>query len=246
MTLNTTKTVRELALEMPDATRVFEKLKIDYCCGGGKTLEAACAAAGVKIGDVADLLERAKALRDQGGAADEFLSMPLAELVNYILEKHHTFTKEEMERIGALTVKVCAAHGERHPELSRVGALFGKLCDDLRPHMMKEEQVLFPYIVRLEGAVLDHCAPPFAPFGTVNNPVRMMMYEHDTAGELLRELRAATSDYAAPADACMSYRTLYGALEAFEQDLHQHIHLENNVLFPRAVELESAAYSVSR
>src|SRR5436305_1414758 len=103
MTLNTTKTVRELALEMPDATRVFEKLKIDYCCGGGKTLEAACAAAGVKIGDVADLLERAKALRDQGGAADEFLSMPLTELVNHILEKHHTFTKEEMERIGALT-----------------------------------------------------------------------------------------------------------------------------------------------
>lgn len=244
MTLNTSRTVRELALEMPDATRVFEKLKIDYCCGGGKTLEAACAAAGVEVGDVADLLERAKALRNQGGAGGEFLSMPLSELVNHILEKHHTFTKEEMERITALTAKVCAAHGERHPELSRVGALFGKLCDDLRPHMMKEEQVLFPYIVRLEDAVLGNAAPPLAPFGTVNNPVRMMMYEHDTAGELLRELRETTSDYAVPPDACMSYRTLYGALEAFERDLHQHIYLENNILFPRAVELESAAHSI--
>src|SRR5437764_8940928 len=163
MTLNTTKTVRELALEMPDATRVFEKLKIDYCCGGGKTLEAACAAAGVKISDVADLLERAKALRGQGGAADEFLSMPLAELVNYILEKHHTFTKEEMERIAALTAKVGAAHGERHPELSRVAALFEKLCDALRPHMMKEEQVLFPYIVRWKGPCSANPGRPFRP-----------------------------------------------------------------------------------
>src|SRR2546423_3146121 len=227
MTLNTTRTVRELALEMPEATRVFEKLKIDYCCGGGKTLEAACAAAGVRIGDVADLLERAKALRGQDGAADEFLSMPLTELVNHILEKHHTFTKEEMERITALTAKVCAAHGERHPELSRVGALFGKLCDDLRPHMMKEEQVRFPYIIGLEGAVLGQCAPPFAPFGTVNNPVRMMMYEHDTAGELLRELRAATSGYTVSTDARMSFRPPYGPVAAFGEELHQHVHLVN-------------------
>jgi len=117
---------------------------------------------------------------------------------------------------------------------------FHNLCDDLKPHMFKEEAVLFPYIKAMEQAVGHRTAMPFAPFGTVNNPFRMMMSEHDTAGERLRELRAATTtDYIAPADACMSYRALYAALEGFERDLHQHIHLENNILFPRAVEMES-------
>ncbi len=174
---------------------------------------------------------------------EDFQAGTLAELIGHILDKHHTFTRHEMERLGALASKVYAAHGERHPELALVGSLFERLCQDLKPHMFKEEQVLFPYIIRLEQALAGKGAPPFAPFGTVNNPVRMMMYEHDAAGDLLRELRAATADYAVPADACLSYRTLYGALEAFEKDLHQHIHLENNVLFPRAAELESRAHS---
>ena len=132
-----------------------------------------------------------------------------------------------------------SAHGDNHPELHEVGALFDVLCADLKPHMFKEEQILFPYILALAKAADENQAAPFAPFGTVNNPVRMMMMEHDNAGKVLRDLRTVTSDYSPPADGCISYRTLYEALEAFERDLHQHIHLENNILFPRASELEA-------
>jgi regulator of cell morphogenesis and NO signaling len=123
--------------------------------------------------------------------------------------------------------------------LLKVGDLFQRLCADLKPHMLKEEQVLFPYIVAMEHAQAQGQPWPFAPFGTVRNPIWMMTKEHDNAGDILRELRAVTSDYRVPPDGCISYQTLYQALEGFEKDLHQHIHLENNILFPRAVEFET-------
>ena len=236
MTLCAEKTVREYVTETPNATRVFEKLKIDYCCGGGRSLQDACTAAGIPLDEVERLLEQAE---------DASVEMPpgvqsgtLAELIDYILDTHHAFTRDEMERITALAEKVASKHGENHPELLGVRALFLQLCDDLRPHMFKEEMILFPYVKQLEAAAAQEFPAPYAPFGTVGNPIRMMMFEHDTAGDILRELRANTDGYAPPADACISYRTLYEALEGFERDLHQHIHLENNVLFPRAVELE--------
>lgn len=236
MTLCAEKTVRELAVETPNATRVFEKLKIDYCCGGGRSLTEACAVAGVGVEEVARLLEQAGAFK--GDTPSGLQAGTLAELIDYIVSKHHTFTRDEMERITALAEKVASKHGANHPELLDVRTLFQQLCEDLRPHMFKEEMILFPYVKQMESAAADNRPMPYAPFGTVGNPVRMMMLEHDAAGDILRELRAATADYAAPADACISYQTLYLALEEFEKDLHQHIHLENNVLFPRAVELE--------
>lgn len=242
MTLDATTTVRELAVSTPCATRVFEKLKIDYCCGGGQTLEAACASAGLKTEDVWQMLAEADQSQTKSGGAIDFQTAPLSELIKYILETHHVFTKAEMDRLSALAEKVCSAHGQNHLELVRVKTLFQSLCADLNPHMFKEEQILFPYILRLEEAANRKQIPNPPPFGTVQNPVRMMMFEHDTAGDLLRVLRKVTSDYTVPADACISYRTFYQALEAFEKDLHQHIHLENNILFPRAVELESAAF----
>ena len=239
MTLNMTKTVRELALEVPNATRVFERLRIDYCCGGGRNISEACAAVGVPLDQLSRMLDEAGAApRD----ARDFNTGPLSDLVRHILDTHHVYTREESARIQALLEKVCAKHGGNHPELMEVRALFVKLDEDLQPHLLKEEQILFPYILRLEAAAAAGAPAPFAPFGTVNNPVRMMMFEHDTAGDLLREMRAAARDFQVPEDACMSFRALYRALEDFEKDLHQHIHLENNVLFPRAVELEAAAY----
>jgi len=236
MQLDATKTVREVALAIPNATRVFEKIKIDYCCGGDRLLGDACARAGVQLIEVERLLKESAAPLSSEPA--DFQQLSLAELIVYILEKHHVFTKNEMERLESLIAKVVAAHSERHIELLSVRDLLGQLFDDLRPHMFKEEQILFPFIVELEQSVLQQRPEPFAPFGSVNNPIRMMMMEHDAVGELLRELRKVTSDYAVPSDGCISYQTLYTAIEEFEQDLHQHIHLENNILFPKAIALE--------
>jgi regulator of cell morphogenesis and NO signaling len=229
------KTVRELALEVPAATRVFERLHIDYCCGGGRTLGDACRAAGVPVEKVLEALESAGA----PAAADrDWTREPLAELVEFIRNTHHVYTRDAIARIPMLIAKVVAAHGANHPELLRIQGVFDGLAQELATHMMKEEMVLFPYIVRLEEASLagERALPP--PFGTVRNPVRMMEHEHESAGEALRELRAASDGYTAPADACTTFRTLYSAMAEFETDLHRHIHLENNVLHPRAVELE--------
>jgi len=237
--INSSMTVREVAIELPQSTRLFETLKLDYCCGGNRPLTEACASIGIEVGEVMGMLESVSQSEPQGNGAVDFQKLPLSELIAHILDTHHVFTKQEMTRLELLSKKVISAHGENHPELHKVGALFETLCADLKPHMFKEEQILFPYISALASASLENSAAPFAPFGTVNNPIRMMMMEHDAAGEILRELRTVTSDYRTPSDGCISYHTLYEALEAFEKDLHQHIHLENNILFPRAIELET-------
>ncbi len=242
MTLQATKTVRELAVEIPGATRIFEKLGIDYCCGGAKSLEDACAASNISTDEVMRrLTEEGEKTVALAAESVDFSSLSLTELITHITTKHHTFTKQELARLSTLLDKVCSAHGENHPELLRLQALFKELAADLSPHMLKEEMVLFPYIVRMEEAV-RHNQLPFAPppFMTVRNPVRMMSLEHDGAGDLLRLMREASVNYTVPGDGCISYRTLYQALEDFERDLHQHIHLENNILFPRAVEMEAA------
>jgi len=234
--INSDTRVREIALQLPQSTRLFEKLKIDYCCGGDKPLAEACASVGIDVDNVMEMLagETRSNLQD----ALDFQNASLPELITHILDTHHVFTKSEMERLQSLADKVLAAHGGNHPELIHVNELVTRLWADLNPHMFKEEQILFPYIVAMAEAADQNWAVPLAPFGTVNNPIRMMMREHDTAGEILRELRMITSDYTVPADACISYQTLYQALENLEKDLHQHIHLENNVLFPKAVDLE--------
>jgi regulator of cell morphogenesis and NO signaling len=229
--------VREVAIELPQATRLFEKLKIDYCCGGSTPLAEACASAGVEVDNVIEMLTEAT---PSTATTLDFQTASLPELIEHILNTHHVFTKSEMNRLQALVDKVLNAHGGNHPELVHLGELWLQLCADLRPHMFKEEQVLFPYITTMTKAA-DNARPcPFSPFGTVRNPVRMMMMEHDNVGEILRDMRALTSDYQTPPDACMSYQTLYGALENLEKDLHQHIHLENNILFPKALALEEA------
>jgi len=237
--LDPAKTVRELAIGIPNATRIFEKMKIDYCCGGNKSLEEACATAGVEVAELERLFAQATESDAPLNGLLDLQNLTVTDLIGHILAKHHVYTKEEMARLQPLIQKVIGSHGEKHPELRHIGELFQRLCADLTPHMYKEENVLFPYIEELEASLLQNRPVPFAPFGTINNPIRMMMMEHDTAGDLLRELRALSSDYAVPADGCISYQTLYHALEAFEKDLHQHIHLENNILFPRAVEMES-------
>jgi regulator of cell morphogenesis and NO signaling len=238
-TISSTTKVRDVALELPQSTRLFEKFKIDYCCGGDRPLAAACASAGVDVENLLELIEQVKQTPAAENGKPDLQKATATELIGYILEKHHVFTKDEMARLEPLAEKVVGAHGANHSELLALRDLMRHLFEDLRPHMFKEEQILFPFIIALENAHQQNRSAPFAPFGTVNNPVRMMLMEHDTAGDLLREMRKLSSDYAVPPDACISFKTFYAALAAFEQDLHQHIHLENNLLFPRAIELEA-------
>jgi len=236
MSIAAEKTVREVVLENPAAARIFEKLGIDYCCGGGQSLEDACARARVPVESIEESLHAAEPATGER----DWRTEPLFELIAHIQETHHRYTRDELRRLGPLFEKVCSAHGRNHPELFGMQTTFEGVAHELRMHMMKEEAMLFPYIVRMEEAVVAHepVLPP--PFGAVRNPVAMMMREHDDAGTALRDLREASQGYAVPPDACLSYRTLYQALAAFEADLHQHIHLENNILFPRAVEMEPA------
>ena len=234
--LDTAKTVREIAVELPQATRVFEKLGIDYCCGGSKTLEQACEAANLRLSEVMQSLDAATAPDSTG---TDWNQATFSELVAHITDKHHNYVKSEVPRLESLAHKVCSVHGANHAELLEVQKVFRAVGAELSMHMMKEEQILFPYLVHMEQAVQAGRSVPPPPFGSVGNPIHMMMMEHDSAGDALRELRRLTSDYAVPADGCISYQTLYRALLEFEADLHQHIHLENNILFPRAVEMEN-------
>ena len=240
-----TKTVREYALEIPAATRIFEKLRIDYCCGGGTSLVDACTAVGVSVDEVLDSLNAEVESVSTSGARD-WQALSQAELITHIVDKHHAFTREELVRLEALLAKVSGVHGKNHPELFQIQDQFGKLREELEPHMLKEESVLFPYIVRMEEAAVANQTLPPPSFRTVQNPVRVMMAEHDAAGYILGRMREASSDYAVPPDACISYQTLYSALKELEADLHQHIHLENNILFPQAVEVEMQSTLVDR
>jgi regulator of cell morphogenesis and NO signaling len=240
MGVMTEKTVRELTLEIAVATRVFEKLGIDYCCGGKRTLEQACQAAQVPLDQAVDSLEVAD-LTARGSREDRnWQTEPLSELIEHIKSTHHKYVREETARLTPLFEKVCSVHGKNHLELVTMRTTFASLAQELATHMMKEEMVLFPYVVRLEEAVTEKAPVVPPPFGSVRNPVAMMMHEHDGAGSALREMRLVSNGYAAPADACISYQTLYKALADFEADLHTHIYLENNILFPRAVEMERA------
>jgi regulator of cell morphogenesis and NO signaling len=237
MNIGPNKTVRDVALEIPGATRVFETIGIDYCCGGQRSLGDACATAGVTLEQVLTSLELTTPPRE---GKPDFRTTTLAQLIEHIRSAHHVFTRTEIARIRGLLAKVYTKHGEMHMELEPLRTLFESLSSQLEPHMFKEERILFPYIIGLEDAVTNR-RPLLRPqFGTVANPIHMMMLEHDNAGHLLKEMRQLTFDYTPPADACMSYRTLYQAMDEFEKDLHEHIHLENNILFPRAAELETS------
>jgi len=238
MTIAASKTVGEIVAETPSCAREFEALGIDYCCGGSRTLTEACTKLNVSVEQTLARLEKSAA---QATSAEDknWQAQPLADLVAHINNTHHVFVRSECPRILKLTEKVVGVHGKNHPELLTVQALFAALSEELQVHLLKEEQILFPYILRMEESVTAGEMAPPAMFGTVMNPITMMMREHNGAGDALRSFRSTTNDYSLPADSCVSYRTLYQALQDFEKDLHQHIHLENNILFPRATAMEA-------
>ena len=237
MTLTSATRIGDLVLEQPATMRLFETMNIDYCCGGYRTLAEACAHAGAKVEEVLAALEGFGAAAAAPSDPAALAAGSLTELIAHIEAKHHTFTRNELNRIAPLMAKVARVHGEHHPELARVEKLFTALYDDLMPHLEKEERILFPFIRTLEAGG-DRGG---ACFGSVQGPIAVMQSEHEAAGDVLREIRALTADFTLPEDACGSYRSLYMGLRSLEEDLHLHIYLESHLLFPKAAELEAMA-----
>ncbi|MBZ5698628.1 MAG: iron-sulfur cluster repair di-iron protein [Acidobacteriia bacterium] len=238
MNFNGATKVKEIAVADPRAKQILEESGVDYCCGGDKSLHEACMHADVSAEEILSRLRKNTALA--GPDDGSWISAPLADLTLHIRERHHRYVREAIPRVEALLTKVKAKHGKNHPEIADIEKLFVDLGKEMIMHMQKEEQILFPYIDALERSASGNgtLEPPF--FQTVRNPIHSMMKDHDSAGELARKIRKASLEYTPPADGCASYQALYLDLHEFEADLHQHIHLENNILFPRAVEMESA------
>lgn len=240
----TEKTVREVATETPSSIRVFESLGIDYCCGGKRTLDEACSRAGIDRANLTALLEKAEQ-DSQVLPTDGWSRKSLTALVTHIVETHHAYVRRETPRIEMFLSKVVAKHGPNHPEVVQIEPLFNAIAIELSAHMAKEERLLFPHIVRLEQAAADRTPPPPAFFGPVANPIANMMAEHEDAGALLTRIRDLSNGFVPPPSVCPTFIGLYRGLEEFEQDLHRHIHLENNILFPRAIALDAATHSGS-
>jgi len=211
----------DLVAERPGRARVLERLGLDHCCGGRRSLVEASEAAGLDPLAVAAALAE---VTDDG--ADHADQLPPAALVDHLLATHHAYLHEELPLLHALATRVRSVHGARHPELAEVARLVAALRADLEPHLAKEEQVLFPAIRRLAAAATG------SPARSIAAPVRVLLAEHDGAADLLAELRAAARGFAVPDDACASFRSLYERLELLEADTRRHVHLENNVLFP--------------
>lgn len=242
-------TVRDMVGRYPRTRTVFEEHGIDYCCGGSKCLAEVASEHDLPLPTLIAALK--KAVNAPPGKAEvtdkDWYVEPLGKLVNHIVTVHHRYMKTALPQLAAIVPRVLKAHGTHHGDvLCQVQDLFDALNTELSSHLMKEEQVLFPYIVALEMHVLDGAAKPQAPFGSVRNPIRQMEHEHESAGQVLVKLRKVTADYALPPDACPTFIAMYEELQRMEGDLHQHIHLENNILFPRAVELEGGMVVESR
>ena len=232
MSITTDRTIRDIALEQPETIRVFERFGIDYCCGGRKSIEQACSELQLSTEQVLEKLREASAFNDESDHRG-WQSAQLAKLIQHIVRKHHMFCRQEMPRLQALAEKVRSRHGAAHPELIEIEKILSELCSEMATHMLKEEQVLFPHIARMEHCSLAGEALPPAFFGSVKNPVATMFNEHESAGDLLRQMRKLSSDFTPPMGACPSYQGLFHGLLGFEKDLHRHVHLENNILFPR-------------
>jgi regulator of cell morphogenesis and NO signaling len=222
----------------PELAREFERRGLDYCCGGGHSLAEACIGIGLDPATTATELAAASTATELVG----WSTMGPAALVDHLEATHHRFLWDEMPRLSALVAKVVSVHGARHPELHDIATCYEQARADLEPHMLKEEQVLFPMIRQLAVA---SSAPSF-PCGTLQNPISVMMREHDEVGGLLAELRRITNDYQPPADGCASYVTCFAALAELEADTHLHIHKENNLLFPLVVRMETELSGASR
>ena len=218
----------------PQTARVFETLQIDYCCGGKLPLEEACAQRGLDATQVVDKLQEAIEREPEG--SEDWLTAPLTALCDHVEQTHHARLKQELPRMSQIIAKVVSVHGEAHPELPEIAETFQGIRSELESHMFKEEKMLFPSIRKLDQA----SGPVEFPFGSIANPIQAMEAEHDLAGDGLERIRSLTQDFTVPFGACNTYRAMLHGLHEFELDMHQHVHKENNILFPRAIEMEQS------
>ncbi|WP_417608166.1 iron-sulfur cluster repair di-iron protein [Owenweeksia hongkongensis] len=228
--------IGELVAENYKLATVFKKHKIDFCCQGGRTISDACQKKDISIWEVIRDLEVVINAKEEDST--DYKSWPLDLLADYIEKKHHRYVEARSQEIKPFLDKLCKVHGDRHPELFEINELFTGSVGELAQHMKKEELVLFPFIRKMVVAKTTGEAMPAPHFGAVENPIAMMMHEHDAEGERFRKIAALSNDYNPPADACNTYRVTFALLQEFEDDLHKHIHLENNILFPGAKAME--------
>lgn len=233
-------TIREVVATDFRTAAVFERFGLDFCCAGGRTIEQGCRDAGA---DARALLHDLDVvLSAPANDVPRFASWDVPTLVGYIVGNHHGYVRQALPALIQHTRKIAEVHGGRHPELLHVARLFERVAAEMTEHMMKEEQILFPFVVDLAEASESGRPIPRPPFGTVENPIRMMEHEHQFVGDAMAEIRQVTGGFAVPDDGCTTYRVCFQELAAFEADLHAHVHLENNILFPKALAIESGAH----
>ena len=212
---------------------VFKAFKIDFCCNGDRTIAQACKNKDIDANKVVDALQQCDSQKDSSDNID-YRAWPADLLIDYIVKIHHKYVREKIPSLVQFVTKIKNVHGDRHPELNEIHTLFIGSCEDLLQHLDKEEQVLFPYIKNMDSG--EYSRPSF---DTIQNPIMMLSQEHTHEGDRFRKIRELSNDYTPPADACITYKVTFSMLEEFESDLHKHIHLENNILFAKAIELES-------
>lgn len=228
-------TISSMVAEDYRKAEVFSRFGIDYCCGGKRTLAEVCGQKGIEPQEVLEALE---ALHDQAPDRYHYQEWELDFLADYIVNTHHTYVRDSLVFLDELSAKVTRVHGRSHPELTMISLHYQLLANEMRLHMYKEEEILFPYIRQMVRDAREGRPYKEPPFVSVSNPIAMMEKEHDSAGGAMQEIRSLSEEFTPPSGACNSYRVLYGKLREFEEDLHKHVHLENNILFPRAIEME--------
>ncbi|MEG1616867.1 MAG: iron-sulfur cluster repair di-iron protein [Bacteroidales bacterium] len=230
------KSLGEIVREDFRTSRVFQKYGIDFCCGGATTLETACQKANIPVSVLESELEALSCEKPE----QDFKTLSPSELIRLILKEHHEYVREESIPLVELANKVSRVHGLNHPELIEVASIVEEIMADMDQHQMKEERILFPFIEAMEESIQNGTPIPQSCFGDVNNPIRAMENDHDHVGEMLFRLKEITNNYELSADACQSYVMLFKRLEAFQNNTFRHVHLENNILFKKAIALQQS------
>ena len=241
MNVLASKTLAQIVTNNYKAASIFEKHHLDFCCKGKRTLEQACSESDIKIEEVIEQLEK---VGETNGSKTNYNELSLAQLSEHIVSTHHNYVKNEMPALLGYLQKVASKHGDRHPEMNKVFQIFGAVKEEMEFHMQKEEMVLFPRIKDIENQIQEG-KKVVVSSSYLQSPINMMEEEHDHAGSMLAEIRNLTNNYNPPADACTTYQLSFASLQAFELDLHRHVHLENNILFPKALKMFGSQINIS-